>query len=218
MQRILLFIGIAWLFSCSPVRMVKPLEKGEQALGGNIGGPLIEFAGAPITIPYTSAFYAKGLSEKTTVFGSLHLTALSFGVFQTDIGLCQQLWANHSKTLGLTANPAFHFAIDRWERNARFWPQLDIQLYKEFKNKQLIYAGVGNWIELKNTRPHNELQPQFWFVSPQAGFKWGKNKWVYGFESKWLAPGVANTPNVVDYIGINDKGALSLYFNLIKKF
>lgn len=209
---------IVIVFSCSPVRIVKPLEKGEQAVGANFGGPLIDFGGAPITIPYTSAFYARGLTSKTTAFGSLHLTALSFGVFQTDLGICQQVWANENKTLGVTANPAFHIAIDRWEANARFWPQLDIQVYKEFNKKQLLYAGIGNWFELKSTRPHNEIQPKFWFMSPQLGYRWGQSKWSYGFESKWIAPGVNNTPNVVDYMGIQGKGAMSFYFNLMRRF
>ncbi len=126
-----LFFVSAFAISCAPSRIIKPLAKGEQAIGANLGGPLISFGGLPITIPYTSAFYAKGVNDKTSVFGSLHLTALSFGVFQTDIGVCRELYHNEKNKFGLTANPVLNFAIDRWEWKAKLWPQIDMNLYKE---------------------------------------------------------------------------------------
>jgi hypothetical protein len=52
--------------SCAPSRIVKPLEKGEQSLTANLGGPLIKFGSAPIPIPLTSVMYARGISNKTT--------------------------------------------------------------------------------------------------------------------------------------------------------
>ena len=112
---------LALSFGCSPTRIVKPLSKGEQLVGANLGGPLIKFGGAPIPIPYTSAFYAKGINNKTTAFGSVHLTALAFGVFQTDFGICREVYYNEKWQLGASVNPAMHIAIDRWEWKTKLW-------------------------------------------------------------------------------------------------
>jgi hypothetical protein len=207
-----------FLLSCSPTRIVKPLAKGEKAVGANLGGPLITFAGAPIPIPYTSAFYARGLNNKTTAFGSVHLTALAFGVFQTDLGICRELYANQKLQLGISVNPAMQIAIDRWEGSAKFWPQLDINVYKNWGSKKMLYAGINNWFEPSTQRAHNEAQNKQWYVNPHIGFLYSPRKWSYGIETKWVAPGVSNTPNVVDYIGINQKGAVGVYFQLIRRF
>ncbi|MCF8254759.1 MAG: hypothetical protein K9I36_11120 [Bacteroidia bacterium] len=206
------------IYACAPSRIVKPLAKGEQAVGANIGGPLISFGGLPIFIPYTSAFYAKGLNNKTTAFGSLHLTSLAFGVFQTDIGICQELYYNTKLRLGFSANPALNFAIDRWEWKAKLWPQLDFNLHKELGSNKLIYAGLCNWFELSKTRAHGEEQAKQWFASPQLGFQYSPKKWTYGIETKWVGMGVPNQPNVVDYMGPNHKGAIGVYFQFVRRF
>jgi hypothetical protein len=212
------FAVVMFLLSCSPTRIVKPLAKGEQAVGANLGGPFITFAGAPIPIPYTSAFYARGLNNKTTAFGSVHLTALAFGVFQTDLGICRELYANQKLQLGISVNPAMQIAIDHWEGKAKFWPQLDLNVYKNWGSQKMLYAGINNWFEPSTQRAHNEAQNKQWYVNPHIGFLYSPRKWSYGIETKWVAPGVSNTPNVVDYIGINQKGAVGVYFQLIRRF
>jgi len=213
-----LFFVSAFAISCAPSRIIKPLAKGEQAIGANLGGPLISFGGLPITIPYTSAFYAKGVNDKTSVFGSLHLTALSFGVFQTDIGVCRELYHNEKNKFGLTANPVLNFAIDRWEWKAKLWPQIDMNLYKEIGSNKMFYVGVCNWFELSKNRAHDEVQPKHWYMNPQLGFQYAPKKWTYGIETKWVAPNVPNQPNVADYIGPNHMGAIGVYFQIIRRF
>ncbi len=213
-----LFIISISLFSCAPSRIVKPLAKGEQIVGANLGGPLIKFGDLPITIPYTSAFYAKGINDKTSAFGSLHLTSLAFGVFQTDIGVCRELYYNEKLKLGFSVNPAINFALDRWEWKAKVWPQLDLNIYKEFGSNKLVYFGVSNWFELSNKRAHGEDQVKNWYLSPQFGYQYSPKKWTYGIETKWVAPGVSNQPNIVDYMGPNHKGAIGVYFQLVRKF
>ena len=217
-KMLVLSLGVMLIGACAPTRIVKPLQKGEQAIGANLGGPLVLFAGAPIPVPYSSAFYAKGLSDKTSGFASLHLTALAFGVLQTDIGVCHQLYSNQKLQLGISVNPALNIAIDRWEWNTKIWPQLDINVYKNWGPKKMVYLGVNNWFEPSATRAHQEKQDKFMYVNPHIGYTYTPKKWTYGIESKWVAPGVTNIPNVADYIGINKKGAIGVYFQLIRRF
>lgn len=213
-----LAIALILLGGCSPSRLVRPLNKGEQAIGANLGGPMIIFAGAPIPVPLTSAFYARGITDKTSVFGSLHATSAAFGVLQTDIGVCTQLYSVPSLRLGFTVNPALNAAIDRWEWNAKLWPQLDLNVYKEWGAQHFVYAGLCNWFELSSKRPHGETQPRVLTYAPQAGIQLRRKQWNYGVEMKWLAPNLKNQPNVADYIGINHQGAVGVYFQIMRRF
>ncbi|MDP1727651.1 MAG: hypothetical protein Q8M15_12780 [Bacteroidota bacterium] len=214
---ILFIIPIVWV-SCAPTRIVKPLAKGEQTLSFNLGGPLINFAGAPIPVPLSALSYSKGITATTTAFSGLHTTALLFGVFQTDIGICTQLYYNPAKKFGISINPVINFAIDRWEWNAKLWPELDINVYKDLGKKCLLYGGMASWFELSKIRPHREIQQQFIFINPHLGFSISTGKWNYCMETKYLMGGIKNKPNVADYIGINNHGAIGIYLNVSRKF
>ena len=207
------------LFSCMPSRIVRPLDKGEKAVNLHVGGPLIGFAGTTIPVPFTSLMYAQGVTDKTTVFGSLHTTSLLFGVVQTDIGACQNLYYNDSLKLGISVTPAINMAYDTWEGNFKLWPQLDVNAYWDIKpQKSFVYFGVDNWFELSGTKAHNQSQKNRWIINPQIGFTHVRNKWNYNIEGKWLTPYLKNTPNVVDYKGISGKGAVGIYISFTRKF
>ncbi len=216
-KSILLIIPLVWV-SCAPTRIVKPLAKGEKTLSFNVGGPLINFAGAPIPVPLSSITYSKGITNSITAFSGLHTTALLFGVFQTDIGICSQLYYNPVQKFGISINPVINFAIDRWEWNARLWPELDINIYKDLGKKFLLYGGVANWFELNKIRPHNEKQQQFIFINPHLGLLLAPGKWSYCLETKYLMGSIKNKPNVADYIGISNHGAIGIYLNVSRKF
>ena len=107
---IVFFIVIAFQ-NCAPTRFVKPLAKKENAIAANLGGPLIHFGKAVTPIPFTSIMYGRGITNSTTVFGSVHTTALLFGNFQTDFGICQRLYKNDSLKFGITINPAINIYL-----------------------------------------------------------------------------------------------------------
>ncbi len=207
------------LQSCAPSRIVRPLNKGERQVSANLGGPLLSFAGTVIPLPLTAISYAQGVSDKVTIFGGLHTTAMLFGVFQTDIGACINLYHPDSSKFGLSVNPVINLAFDKWEGNFKFWPEVDVNAYWELKkNKSFVYAGVSNWFELSNERAHQETQENRWLVNPQIGYTSVQNRWNYNFETKWLVPNLATKPNVVDYKGINGKGGVGIYITLTRKF
>jgi hypothetical protein len=214
------FICTTLLFvACAPSRVVRPLEKGQKQVNAHLGGPLIGFAGTTIPIPFTSLTYAQGLRKNTTVYGSVHTTSLMFGVFQTDIGACQNLYYNDSLKLGFSASPALNLAFDKWEKNFRCWPQLDVNAYWELKaKKSFVYAGVENWFELSSYKAHQQKQQTHVLINPQIGFTYCRTKWNYNTELKYLAPGKVNTPNIVDYKGIGGKGAIGFYLSVSRKF
>ncbi len=210
---------ITQLFSCMPSRVVRPLDKGQRAVGAHLGGPLIGFAGTTIPMPFTSIMYAQGVTEKTTVFGSVHTTSLLFGVIQTDIGACHNLYYNDSLRIGLSVTPAVNMAYDKWESNFKLWPQVDVNMYWDIRpKKSFVYVGVDNWFELANTREHDQPQENRWIVNPQIGYTNVRDKWNHNIEFKYLAPNLDNEPGVVDYKGVSGKGAIGVYISFIRKF
>lgn len=207
------------LVACAPSRLVRPLAAKQKAIGANLGGPLIGFAGTTIPIPLTSLYYAQGINPSLSAFGSLHTTSLLFGVIQTDIGVCKQLYYHDSLRLGISVNPAMNMAFDKWEKKFRAWPQVDLNIYWDLLPKKVfVYGGATNWLEFAQKKAFDRPQQTHVLICPQVGGTWIRPKWNYTLEAKWIAPNIPNTPNVVEYRGINHHGAVGIYFTLIRKF
>ncbi|MCK6612020.1 MAG: hypothetical protein L6Q78_13380 [Bacteroidia bacterium] len=213
-----LILGLILLQACAPTRVVKPLQKGEQQVSVHLGGPLLKFGGAPIPMPLSSVAYARGINDKITAFGSLHTTALLFGVIQTDIGICRELYS-HPAGFGISVNPVLNIAVDTWEGNKKLWPELSLNAYQSlYQKKLLLYAGSSTWFELASKRAHGETQPNRALFHAQLGLQYQRKKFSYTLEGKYLGMGLPTQPNVVDYIGLQNKGALGIYLGLTRRF
>ena len=213
-----LYFSLIFLFArCAPSRFVKPLNKGEHAVNLSVGGPLIGYANSTIPIPLSSILYGYGVKQNLTAFGSIHTTALLFGVFQTDIGVVTHLYKNDTLGIGVTATPAINFAVDKWEWNKKLWPQVDVNFYWQYK-KNLLYLGIANWFELSSKKAHGEIQETHFLLNPHLGYTWCRPKWNYNLELKVLAPTVERLPNVVDYKGVGTKGVEGIYLGVTRKF
>lgn len=205
--------------NCAPTRFVKPLAKNENAVAANLGGPLIHYGKAVIPIPFTSIMYGRGLTNSTTGFASLHTTAALYGNFQTDLGICQRVYKNDSLKFGITINPAVNMVYDKWSKNFRAWPQLDVNVYKDIlKQKAFVYIGLTNWVELSAKKAHGEVQQNRILINPHIGMTYNTKKWGYTLECKFLQMNKNNKPNVVDYVGIQQKGAIGVYLNFARRF
>ena len=111
--------------------------------------------------------------------------------------------------------------VDTWEKNFKFWPQIDANLFWNFnlKRKDYFYLGVSNWFELAARRAHGEPQLNRWLFNPQAGITFDQPNWSYNVEAKYLAPNFSNQNIVVDYAKPwGENGGLGIYFSISKKF
>ncbi len=216
---VVIFVLSMLFTQCAPSRMVKPLEEKQHAITANVGGPLIGFAGTVIPVPFTALGYGYGLRANTTIFANLHTTSLLYGVIQTDLGVCRNFktWDNG---LAISSNLVANLSVDKWQGNFRFWPQLDVNVYKPFHEKKSFwYAGFDSWYELARYRAHDYRQPVHVFLNPHAGLQWGKKThWSYQFETKWLIPYIKNTPNQIKYKAPGGNGAIGIYFGVTYRF
>lgn len=203
---------VIFMAGCAPTRVVKPLAKSQQVLGLGLGGPIINYSDNNIPIPLASIYYARGITQNTTGFAGAHLTSLLFGVFHSDIGICAKLYHNDKWRVGISTSPVLNVAFDKWQHNLKVWPELDINAYWESRSGEvMLYTGATNWLELEQYRANESRQPKHWFMNPHFGVSYIVRKWTLTVEGKFLAPNVHTQPNVVEYSGINGRGAIGIY-------
>lgn len=212
-------VSLLSLAFCTPSRYVKPLQKKQGAASFSFGGPLIKFSNAPIPIPFTTLGYGRGVTDKITAFGNLHMTSLLFGNLQADAGCSIGLKSDDSH-YGFSVSPAVQVAYNlRNKTGFRLWPTLDLNAYLHpNKKNSYAYAGVNSWFELSAKKAHDQTQVRRLIPNTHLGYVFVRTKWQHQFELAYLAMGIANTPGVVEYIGVSGKGSLGIHYSLIKKF
>jgi hypothetical protein len=219
-----LFSFIAFIIilgaACTPTRMVKPLEKWEKAVGATLGGPLVKFGGAVIPIPFTTISGAYGVNDKLSAFGSIHTTALAFGVLQTDAGILYGISKPDKFIPGISVSAAANATIDTWEGYAKLLPQIDANAYWTYgkKKRSFFYTGISNWWEPAQFRAHQEIQAHNYFINFQVGHTFAGRKWDFNTEIKYLAPHIERGDIIVEYIGFGTKGATGVYLGITRRF
>jgi hypothetical protein len=213
------FFLVISLLSCNATRIIKPLDKGERQIGINAGGPMIRLGSAILPVPLSSVYGAYGISGKTTAFASCHITALLFGVMQTDLGITHRLLGQKRFAPGISISPVVNMMFDTWESNFRFYPQIDLNVFWNYgKKRNLAYITCNNWFELRSRKAHHEVQETHWLPSLGAGHQWSPGKYRWQVELKYIAPGESNQNIVVDYVSPGSNGALGIYFAVARKF
>ncbi len=226
------FLLIIFLFeSCAPTRYVIPLDRRQQAVALELGGPLIDYSEVTIPVPLMSVSHAYGLKKNLTLHNSLHLTSLSFGVLQLETGILRNLFYNEKTRIGMSYSPAVNFMIDRYQWQARLYPQLDFNAYwyimgeggrscdcpgAKGQRPLLFYTGFSNWIDLATERAHGLEQTKNLYINPQAGFMYMGKKLNFQLEGKWLYSSARSNNLVVAYKGINQMGTVGVYFTVSK--
>lgn len=208
------------VISCTPARYVKPLEKGQLAIGADLGGPLIGFSGMTIPVPLTNLNAGYGFTEKTTGFAGLHTTALAYGTMQMDVGAAHGFRMPAGFVPGFSGSAAANFMVGLRGGGARLFPQLDVNAFWEYGSgrRNLVYLGLSNWFELAQSRAHQEDQPFHWLPSLQLGHTFVGSKWDFTLEFKQVAFNQDKRNIVVDYKGPGNSGASGLYFGVRRKF
>lgn len=223
------------LSSCGPARFVEPLKKNENAIGIDLGGPLVTIPGvATMPIPFTSVTYGRGVSNNLTLSGSWYSTAALFGVAQISTGATYRFWNSKNNKNGISGMVGFNTAVDFPTKNFKFWPQLDAHYYWKYNERpmqqddllnggkppsNLFYVGFGTWYELASTKAHEQKQTTHVVPMLNIGHDLNWKKWTFKAEIKLIAPFSSNRDIVMNYISVTGKtGATGIYLGLIRKF
>lgn len=217
--KIVLLACIVFVYACSPVKYVKPLEKKQQAVAVSLGGPLISFAGAVIPMPFITANYGYGIDSSLTGFASVNVTSALYGNAQVELGVTKQLLQQKGYIPAFSITPVANI-IYRNKDAHKFYPQLALNAFWEYgKHKNLLYVSLDNWFELSQKRAFGVNQPNHWIWMPTIGHSFTKTKWNFNVEAKIIAPNLSNEKLVVHYqTPLGTHGAMGVYFGCARKF
>lgn len=235
----LLFIGIIasifCLSSCGPTRFVEPLQRNENALAVDLGGPLVKIPGmATIPLPFTAITYGRGITDKLTLHGTWYTTAAFLGDIQLEAGATYGLWKSKYGNNGVSGMIGFNTVMDVYQKNFRFWPRLDVHYYWKYNYRatrqsdmfgkgkpvpERLYVGIGSWYELSKELAHGNQRKRFVVPMLNIGHDLNWKKWTFKAELRLIAPLASNQNLVLDYISITGKtGATGVYIGFIRRF
>ncbi|MFY9307921.1 MAG: hypothetical protein WAQ28_02610 [Bacteroidia bacterium] len=217
--KLFLFFLPVFIYSCSPVKYIKPLARKEHAANVSLGGPLIGFADATIPIPFITANYGYGLDSTLTLFSGINITSALYGNLQAELGLTKQLLLQRKYIPAISLTPVANI-IYRNKNAFKFYPQLAANFFWEYgKRKNFIYLGCDNWFELSKKRAFGIEQKNHWIAMPFVGHTLTGGQWNLTAEAKIIAPDISNEKLVVDYkTPLKNKGALGVYVSYTYKF
>lgn len=214
------FLGVVYLFGCAPVRYVRPLEKGEMAVTGSIGGPLFKNFGAPVPVPNITIATGYGIKKNLTAFGGVNLLSGAFGNIHLDLGVSKGLLEPERLRPGVTLSPQVNLVAGLNPNGGfRLWPAVDANAWWEYgERKHYCYAGLSVWFVLAGSGPHGSEQPQNILPGLQIGNVWSGEKWDFSVELKWNNFGTLSTDATVDWQPVGSRGAGGIYIGITKRF
>lgn len=221
MKRFFFIIVFLCSVACAPSRFVQPIEEGRLAVGVELGGPMIDYAGTPIPVPMSSVEVGYGLKENLTLFTGVHTTALAFGNVQLDGGCTYQFLKQQEYIPSLSVSPSVNWIWAPGEEKFNVWPILDINAFWNYgKRSNYIYCGFNNYFELSGTRSHDQDQQYPIVFSPQIGhvLKGKERSWEFVAEVKFIAPYAKNDDVFVPYNLTGHRGATGIYLGYRKYF
>jgi hypothetical protein len=217
-MRFLLFgIIITFLTSCSSIRTVEPLKKGDLNVNFDIGGPLVNFSNIPIFIPLTSLGASYGFSDNLSANANIHTTALLFSTLQLETSV--NIRTFEFGKFGTSVNVGDYFFYGFRESTPSVYLFSDFNIYSHYGKKQnLVYLAFSPYFELHKTKAFNEPVNARILPNITIGNTFKFSKIDVGLELKYLNFIADNRNLVVDYISLSNKGSLGLYISFRKKF
>lgn len=207
-------VGVLLLSGCATSRALAPLEKGQHGVTLSMGGPFVQFAGAPVPLPITQVGYRYGIDGKTDFHTGLYLTNLAlFRVGGFDVGFARELvdasGARPRVMVDLTTYWFFGDVSDGGpDGGFRMFPNLQIVTtwdlpHREDRRPHRVYLGLDNWVQ-----PFPEFR---YYLNPFLGTEVRLSK-VAGLqlEAGWYAPWVDTTFLQPVWYGPGNLGAVSV--------
>lgn len=202
-------------FGCSTMNGARPLESGQHEIGLIIGGPMVNLGGTGIPVPSAVLGARSGLSRLMDrpfeIDYGVNLTAIAFGIGQVHVGASWQLMNQAGARPALTLTDRFYLASD----GATFWAANQQELLFSWLVKdQLIYTGLGNYIDFGNLSEHPlRLTPVLGVtIDP---FEPGSSR--FHLEARWFAVNKRPEIEALEWVP-SDRGAFGVNFGYSYQF
>lgn len=202
--RVVLLLGIlagyVWYAAgCGSITSVRPVGQGKQSLSFAVGGPFADYFGGSKPIPYGLVRYRRGLTEKTDLYASYHLTPAILGILGLDVGMARQFVAQKGTQPAVNIGGGLNFFMLAYDTSHALKPDLSSfrafpQLYVigSYSLKQhLVYFGADNMLQWTNPYIISV------FVLGEE-YRWSR-LFRTTLETRWYAPWENSTFRTVNY-------------------
>jgi hypothetical protein len=207
------------LCSCSTVRQVRPLDKGESSVTFSVGGPITQVGKVYFPLPLLSVGYNRGIiAERLDIETGLHLTQLAYGILDFEAGVNVRPLPAEGFRPGINITPKAFFMTNFKPESFRFYPDLGITLYWNINQTVYIYTGLENWFELATTRADGNPQKNNWLTAPFLGVDIGRGDWQLQLESRLYTPNLSNKGKPTKNLGIGDHGVWGAFLGVNHTF
>ncbi len=211
----LLIFSLFFIISCSSVRQIRPLDKGQSSVTVSLGGPITELGSIYSPLPLLSVGYNRGIiSRKLDFEAGLHITEGLYGVFMFDGGVNYRPFLSSGLRPGLIVSPKIFFLTDFTPSSVRIYPDLTLSTYWKIRENFFVYLGLENWFEFSQEREDGNSQDHHWLIVPFLGLNCGNEKLLFQFESRVYTPNLKNTGRPTENIGFGDYGILGFFIGL----
>jgi hypothetical protein len=189
--------------NCGTVAAVRPLPRGQSALGVSFGGPVAHVAGMDLPMPYAVARYRYGLTDRSGLCAGAHLLAAGRAVIGVDAGWSGLILAQSGLRPAVSTTAGLVALVKPGDGQALL-PQLDLTASYLHSDRFLTYFGSQSLYQL-TARPYVILAP---FVGEEVRLG---SRLSLCAEAKWYAPFEKTSPRNVSYrLPIAGHGGLGL--------
>ncbi|MFN8666866.1 MAG: hypothetical protein U0164_06635 [Gemmatimonadaceae bacterium] len=166
---------------CTATLPVRTLPAHQTRWMTSVGGPVAPDHVMTKVIPYLTVGAMHGLSDRTTVSGSLHVLSAAFGIAGADVGVARRLASQSGVRPELTGQAQLYaFAASG---GARLFPNVAGTLSWSAGPRTLVYTGSS--LTAQFSGEHRVL------VSPSLGIQRDvRRRLTLQLESRWLAANV----------------------------
>ena len=133
-------IGIC--MSCSPTKIVVPLQEGQVQIGATLGRPKVNSG----SIPLMGIYAAKGISNATTAYGSAQLSSALFGTIQVDGGVVKGLRPSSGILPGLSYSYGGNLFVSSRDYATRIYPETGFNVFWQ-QGAHIINLSANTWVD-----------------------------------------------------------------------
>ena len=142
MKKSIWVLLVGFVVSCTPTKIVVPLEEGQVQVGTTLGRPKINTG----SLPLLGVYAAKGVSANTTVYGSAQLSSALFGAIQLDGGVVKGIRPAQGFTPGFSYSYGGNLFVSSRDFATRIYPEAGANMFWQ-KGPHIINISANSWVD-----------------------------------------------------------------------
>lgn len=142
MKKSIWVILAACIASCTPTKIVVPLEEGQWQTGATLGRPQINTG----SLPLLGVYAAKGMSATTTAYGAAQLSSALFGTVQLDAGVVKGIRPSQGFTPGFSFSYGGNLFVSSRDFATRIYPEAGANMFWQ-QGPHILNVSANSWLD-----------------------------------------------------------------------